>query len=204
MSQFEQPRAELRSKRLRNTHRAGVLLISGGIIFTIFNTIAESIYPNYSVRTDALSDLGALGHPTAILWDGQLFVSAVLAIAGMSLLVFKSSLSEFVPDRSVKILFLLAPVGALIVSLFPENFIIEVHYLGALITFVFGGISAIYAFRFTKSPFRYFSMLLGAISLVAIPFLADPALIGFGGMERLVVYPYTIWGIAFGAYLMAL
>ncbi|HXQ93411.1 MAG TPA: hypothetical protein VN739_10435, partial [Nitrososphaerales archaeon] len=64
-------------------------------------------------------------------------------------------------------------------------------------------ISAIYAYRFTKSPFRYFSITLGVISLVAIPFLGYSSLLGFGGIERLVVYPYTIWGIAFGAYLTA-
>jgi len=177
--------------------------MASGIVFTIMNTIAESIYPAYSVRTNALSDLGALGHSTAFLWDGQLFVSAALALTGMSLLVFRSSLSEFIQGRPVQLLFLLPPVGSLIVSIFPENTVLGIHTLGALVAFIFGALSALYAFRFTKSPFRYFSVLLGVVSLVAIPLLGDPSLLGFGGMERLVVYPSTLWGIAFGAYLTA-
>jgi hypothetical membrane protein len=118
--------------------------------------------------------------------------------------VFRSSLSEFVSGKPLKILYLLPSVGTLIVSLFPENSVLAIHTLGSFIIFVFGAISAIYAYRFTKSPFRYFSVLLGLISLVAIPLLADSSLLGYGGMERLVVYPYTIWGIAFGAYLTAM
>ncbi len=203
LSQSEQPRSEFRLQRAKNTRRAGALLLSGGIIFTVFNTIAEAVYPNYSVRTNALSDLGALGHSTSILWDGQLFVGGVLSIIAMSILVFRSSLSEFVPGKPVKILYLLPSVGTIIVSIFPENTILAVHSIGALIAFVFGGVSAIYAFKFTKSPFRYFSILLGVISLAAIPLLGDSSLIGFGGMERLVVYPYVIWGMTFGAYLTA-
>lgn len=201
MSQSEQPRAELRSLRVRNTRRAGIFLISSGIVFTIFNTIAEAIYPAYSVRTDALSDLGALGRSTTLLWDGQLFVCSALSFAGLYLLVYRSSISEFLEGRAVRILYLLPPVGSFIVSLFPENSILALHTLGTFIVFVFGAISAIYAFKFTKSPFRYFSLLLGVISLVAIPLLADSSLLGFGGMERLVVYPYIVWGIAFGSYL---
>ena len=204
LSQSEQSRAEFRSQRVRNTRRAGALLLSSGIIFVIFNTIAESIYPDYSVRADALSDLGALGHPTTFLWNGQLFVCGVLSLVGMSLIVFRSSLSEFVPGKSLRILFLLPSFGTLIVSLFPENTILAIHSFGSFTVFVFGAISAIYAFKITKSPFRYFSLILGLISLVAIPLLADSSLLGFGGMERLVVYPYTIWGIGFGAYLTAM
>jgi hypothetical membrane protein len=201
MSQSAQPRAEYRSQRVRITRRAGSMLLASGIIFTILNTVAESVYPGYSVRVDALSDLGALGHSTAFLWDGQLFICSILSLSGMVLLVFRSSLSEYLQDRPVQILYLLPSIGSLIVSLFPENTILAVHTLGAFVTFVFGAITAIYAYRFTKSPFRYFSLLLGLVSLVAIPLLADSSLIGFGGMERLVVYPYVLWGVAFGAYL---
>jgi hypothetical membrane protein len=203
MSQSEKSRTDLRSVRIKDTRRAGALMISSGLIFIILNTVAESIYPNYSVRTNPLSDLGALGHSTTLLWDGQLFASGLLTLVAVVLLVFRSSLSDFLESKPIKLLYLLPPMGTLIVSLFPENSLLAVHSLGALIAFVFGAISAIYAYRFTKSPFRYFSVALGIISLVAIPFLGDTSLLGFGGIERLVVYPYTIWGIAFGAYLTA-
>jgi len=204
MSQSEQTRPEIRQRRIKASHLAGSLLISAGIVFTIFNTIAESIYPNYVVRTAPLSDLGAIGHSTTFLWDGQLFVSGILALTGISLLIFRSSLSEYLQSTPVRIVYFLPIIGTLIVSLFPENSILAIHSLADFLALVFAPISAIYAFRFTKEPFRYFSVLLGMISLTAIPFLADPLLLGFGGVERLVVYPFSIWGIAFGAYLTAL
>jgi len=43
-------------------------MLAGGIVNIVLNTIAEGIYPNYSLRTNALSDLGALEAPTALLW----------------------------------------------------------------------------------------------------------------------------------------
>jgi hypothetical membrane protein len=71
---------DLSDRQLRDTRLAGALLASSGIVFMLLNTAAESIYPDYSVRTDALSTLGGIGQPTTVLWDGQLFVSGVLAI----------------------------------------------------------------------------------------------------------------------------
>jgi len=204
LSQSQHPRTDLRSQRLKITHLAGTLFLSAGIIFTIFNTIAESIYPGFNVGKDALSDLGASGYNTTLLWDGQLFIVSILGLLAVTLLLFRSSLSEYLQGTLIRILYLLPVIGSLIVSLVPDNTVLVVHSLGAFLTFVFRAISAIYAFRFTKAPFRYFSLLLGLVSLIAIPFLGDPSILGFGGVERIVAYPYTIWGIAFGAYLTAL
>lgn len=44
---------------------SGILQLSGGIVFFIFTTVAEALYPGYDIRTNALSDLGALGAPIA-------------------------------------------------------------------------------------------------------------------------------------------
>jgi hypothetical membrane protein len=204
LSQSQQPRTEPRSRRLKATHLAGAIFLAAGIIFTIFNTIAESIYPNFDVGKDALSNLGALGQNTTLLWDGQLFIASILGLLAVTLLLFRSSLSDYLQATPIRILYFLPGIGSVIVSLFPDNTVLAIHSLGAFTSFVFGAISAIYAFRFTKPPFRYFSLVLGIVSLGTIPFLGDPSILGFGGVERLVVYPYTIWGIAFGAYLTAL
>ncbi|MDH2901989.1 MAG: DUF998 domain-containing protein [archaeon] len=180
------------------------LLVSGAIIFFFFNTIAEGLYPNYSVKTNALSDLGALGAPTRFLWDGQLFVSGVLILIGVYLLFYKSTWATNIKRKNiVSVIYLLPAVGTILVSLFPENFIPAIHTVSAFITFVLGGISALYAYRLTKSPFRYFSLILGIISLAAIPFLEANRSLDFGLVERLVVYPFVIWTLAFGTYLMA-
>lgn len=169
------------------------------------NTVAEAMYPNYSVRTNALSDLGALGAPTRFLWDGQLFATGVLTLAGASILFFKSSWTRKVGMKRkniVSVIYLLPAVGTILVSLFPENYIPAVHSMSAFITFVMGGVSAMYAYRFTNSPYRYFSVALGAISLASIALLATGERVGFGLDERLVVYPFVIWVVTFGSYLM--
>lgn len=188
------------------TRLAASLLFAGGTLFLIMNTVAEAMYPNYSVGANALSDLGALGAPTRFLWDGQLFATGVLALAGIWILFFKSSWTQKVGVKNknlVSVIYLLPAVASILVSLFPENYIPVVHSLSALITFVMGGVSALYAYRFTSAPYRYFSVALGAISLVSLALLATGARFGFGLGERLVVYPFVLWVITFGSYLMA-
>ncbi len=179
----------------------GALLFSGGLIFVIFNTIAESIYPNYNVGNDALSNLGAIGANTRFLWDGQLFVSGLLSLVGIALFFYKSRCLDIAKRNAVSILYILPTLGAIMVSLVPENFNIELHTISAFITFVFGGIVAIYSGRIIKSPFRYFSVVLGLITLISLTQL-NGNLLGFGEAERLVVYPVVLWQLVFGTFLM--
>ena len=67
--------------------------------------------------------------------------------------------------KLIGMLFLLPSIGSILVSLFPENFVLAIHALGALIVFLMGGIIAIIAYKLTEPPFRYFSVLLGIIAL---------------------------------------
>ena len=186
-----------------NVRLAGALLLASGLVNIIFNTVAEGSYPGYSLRTNALSDLGAVGAPTALLWDGQLFVTGILSLAGI-VLFFRSSSLKIPRRRLTSVLYLLPPTGTIVVSLVPENTILAIHTGAALLIFTFGGISAMYAYRLISSPFRYFSLIIGIISLAATPLLGFPSIVGFGLAERLVVYPLGIWNIAFGSYLMSL
>ena len=139
-----------------NTRLAGSLELSAGIVFIVFNTIAESIYPGYSVRTNALSDLGALGRRITLLWDSQLFLTGLLSLLAIVIL-FRGTSLNIRGRRLTSVLYMLPPIGTIVVSLFPENSNLVIHTLGAFVNFLFGGIAAIYAYRFTRSPFRYFS-----------------------------------------------
>jgi len=188
------------AKPQSDTRLAGTLLCLSGTVFFVFNTIAESIYPDYSVHTNYLSDLGATGHPTTLLWDGQLFVAGALWLLGMYFFLRRSGRSK--PTLA---LYLLAPVGQITVSLCPENTVLAIHTIGALAAFIFGATSAVFTYRLTRSPFRYFSPLLGAITLVSLALFASGHYLGLGvgGMERMVVYPITIWLIMLGGYLTA-
>jgi hypothetical membrane protein len=78
------------------------------------------------------------------------------------------------------------------------------HVVGALVAFVLGGTVAISTYRFVRGPFRYFGLVLGTVALVAfVLFLTGQELsLGFGGMERMIIYPINLWAICFGAYLM--
>ena len=55
------------------------------------------------------------------------------------------------------------------------------------------------------STLRWFSVIFGVIGLVALSFFISGNYfgLGFGGMERIVAYPQTIWLIVFGAYVSA-
>lgn len=193
---------EVKSRPGINWARAGgASLFAGGLVFVIFNTIAESIYPGYNVGHDALSNLGAIGVNTRFLWDGQLFVSGLLSLIGVALFFFRSKALDISRRNVVSIFYILPTLGAITVSLFPENYNTTVHTIGAFITFVFGGIIAIYSGRFIKSPFRYFSIILGLITLISLSQISNSAL-GFGEVERLVVYPVVLWELTFGTYLM--
>ncbi len=184
---------------------AGSCLLAGGLIFMLFNTVAEGVYPNYVVGTRALSDLGALGMNTTVLWDGQLLVAGLLLLSGMYLLFNRSQFRVGLARvKWVGALFILPGVGAILVSLGPENSALGLlDVIGSLMAFFLGGVSAIYAYRLTSAPFRYFSVALGATALVVLPvvFVSTGE---FGLIERLVVYPYILWVVSFGSYLLAL
>ncbi len=63
------------------------------------------------------------------------------------------------------------------------------------------------AARVTTAPFRFVSLLLGAVSLLTLIstlFLGDGSpmtVLGIGGIERWIVYPMILWVIDFGGYL---
>lgn len=182
----------------RNDKLGGALFFSAGTQFLIINTIAESVYPNYSVRLNFLSDLG-VGQQTALMWNASLLLLGVLVILGSYYLFRGTGRQKFLVP------FLLAGLGPIVVAIFNENTIIAVHAIGAYTSFIFGGVSAILTYRLTRTPFRYFPAVLGVITLVAIVlFTAGQYLgMGVGGMERMIVYPELISLVSFGAYLLS-
>ena len=78
-----------------------------------------------------------------------------------------------------------------------------------MIAFIFEALTAIAVFRVTSAPFRFMSLGVGLLSLVAlfVSFLGDNSpvakSIGMGGVERWVVFPIILWLAFFGGYLLA-
>ncbi len=92
-------------------------------------------------------------------------------------------------------------------GIFPGDYG-TVHAIFALLTFVAGGVAAIVSYTLATSPFRYFSIVLGAVALAMLllyMIMGDSspvAALGIGGVERWVAYPILMWITGLGGHLM--
>ncbi len=184
--------------------RAGALMFVGAAQFFVFLTVAETMYPGYSITANTLSDLGATCKngscsipASADVFNGTVFALGALVFIG-SFLIY---ISRF---RLLGGLAALGAWGAMGVALFPET-AGSIHLLLSFVAFLFGSLAAVVSYTMLKRPFSYFAVVLGAVSLVALVLYAAGVYLGLGvgGMERMVVFPELIWIIGFGAYLMA-
>jgi len=190
-----------------NGQKAGSLLFVGGAQFAIFMIVAEAVYPKYSVSANYISDLGVWGQPSAPIFNPSIILFGLLVLT--SAYFFQRALAR----RGFSVILALTGLGALLVGFFPENTIVVIgvpviHSIGALTSFIFGGLAAISSYRVTKAPLNYFSAILGVSSLLALMLLLSTGSsgclgLGVGGMERMIVYPTLVWTICFGGYLMA-
>ena len=186
-----------------DSKRAGVLLTFSGAGFLILIMVLEAIYPNYSVHANTISDLLAIGTTTSLVGEPLAFAVAVSWIGGAYYLFRKSG------KRSLMALNLLPGTGLMLAVLSPENVNVAIHSVGAVVAFVPGPIAAILSYRMIKSPFRYFALSLGFLSLfgTVMEFGAYETAffqqtLGPGGWERVIVYPLLIWLIGFGSFLL--
>jgi hypothetical protein len=78
------------------------------------------------------------------------------------------------------------------------------HGVSSIMVFVLVFILAVYAYRFTRGPFRYISPVLGVVVLASsLSFMSGNYLgVGFGGMERVLIYSCETWLIGLGAYAL--
>ncbi len=196
MEKQEDIRAPSGFKSLR---LSGLLLLVSGAEFLLLTTLAESLYPNYSVRNNFLSDLGTV-EPSGTVWNTSIFLSGLLFVIGAYVL-FRSFGR---PRRIILVLYVLAGAGAMATGLLNENAFPDLHQIVSLMAFIFGGISAIVTYRLVRGPFKYVSALLGMFTLVSLVLLIAGFRQQFGNglMERLVAFPEIIWLMAFGGYLM--
>lgn len=175
---------------------AGVLFLFGSVEFILAMLVGEASLPTYSVSTNAISDLGV--GPTAPLFNGSVILLGLLVLGG-----------AYFYHRThrklwITVPFLAAGIGPIGVGLFPENTGAP-HAVFAFVSFAFGGLVALLIATQVAPPFRYASLLLGVTGLAALVLFAAGqfAGLGFGGMERMIVYPVLLWEAAFGGYLMS-
>ena len=189
---------------------AGILYSSAGFVLLMGIITAETKYPvfrHYTTRQE-ISDLGGtrppqglVTQPSAMIFDTIMLVTGVLLLAGAF------ALWRLYRDRVLTVMSALFGAGAFLVGIFPGN--TTPHPYVALIAFVFAPLTAIAVFRVTSAPFRFMSLGVGLLSLVALIAgeLGANSLfvksIGIGGTERWQVFPIILWLAFFGGYLLA-
>jgi hypothetical membrane protein len=189
---------------------AGILYSSAGFVLLMGIITAETKYPifrHYTTRQE-ISDLGGTSppqglvtQPSAMIFDTTMLIVGVLLLAGAFVLW------RLYQDRVLAVVSTLFGAGAFLVGIFPGN--TTPHPFVALIAFVFAPLTAIAVFRVTPAPFRFMSLGVGLLSLVALMAgeLGDNSFfvksIGIGGTERWQVFPIILWLAFFGGYLLA-
>lgn len=184
---------------------AGALIFIGAVQFVAGMLLAEFLYPRYSASDNYISDLGATCRDTCTVYQPSASIfNASVSLLGILLLLGAYFIWREFHSSLISVLFALAGAGAVGVGVFPETAGV-VHELVSLTAFLFGGLSAIFAFKLVKAPFTYFSVLLGITSLTALVLFISEVYLGLGpgGMERMVAYPVLLWATGFGGNLMS-
>jgi len=189
---------------------AGMLFFIAVTQFILCLTIAEALYPGYSVSENYISDLGV--GPSAIVFNSSVFLLGLLLLAGTYFLRHSSNF------KTVNILLLLMAIGAMGVGVFTKDFTLA-HGAVSSMAFFFAGLSAIASFKVLKKPLSLISIILGAMTLGALALFSSGMIasgsltsniaynsdfymgLGPGGMERMVVYPALMWLAGFGGHL---
>jgi len=186
--------------------RAGTALFVGVGQFAFFFALAEIYYPGYDVSTNTISDLGATceGGVCEFFQPSSDIFNASVVLLGISLLLTAYYLWKGSGSRALSLFEFLSGIGAMGVGVFNESYGVA-HVFFSAFTFFSIGIQALLVFKVAKPPLSYFSMVMGVMTLVATVLYGTDTYLGLGqgGMERMIVYPVIIGGLAFGGYLMA-
>ena len=226
--------AETRLKRSM-TRKAGMLWLVGTVQFILVMIIAQLAYSCsnyggcYNALSNPISNLGSAGMangnpayftylgqhiawPTSSLWfvfNYSIVLFGVLIIAGLFLVgyAFREGLA-----KSIWMVVLgLVALGVMGVGIFPEDTLLSIHSLSALMSFVGSGISlllvaaAMHGDRRWSAKWINYTIISGIFSLAAVVVFFFPSLglmpqwplwgnsFGFGGMERLISAPILLW-----------
>jgi len=122
---------------------AGMLFFIAATQFVLGLTIAEALYPGYSMSGNYISDLG-IG-PSSAIFNSSVFLLGLLLLIGTYFL-------RHIPDfKIVNTMLLLMAIGAMGAGVFTKDFR-TAHGAVASTAFFFSGLSAISSFKLLKKP----------------------------------------------------
>jgi len=184
---------------------AGVLYIIAVFQFFVFELVAETLYPGYSVTNNYISDLGAtcvnppstasciVHQPSATIFDTTLFLLGLLLLVGTFFVYYGTRKKTYFVVTAV------ADLAILLDGVFPEN-TGWIHGGLSVIIFLFIGISLIVAWTIANgSVFRYLVVAFGVLTLYFNYFSISA--VGNGGSEHLLVLSILSGILALGGYL---
>ena len=179
--------------------KAGACLFAGAAQFLMALALAETLYPDYSLSANPLSDLGAGAlQPSSAIFNGSVIVFGLSVVLGAAFAV------RGFGSRTLAAVLVLAGIGMVGVGIFTET-MLGPHLVFSFLAFFCSGVAAVLSFQVTDSPFRYFAAVLGGFALAALVLFitgVDFGL-GHGGIQRLIVYPALAWYMGFGAHTAA-
>ncbi len=178
-----------------NKKIAGLLLFIAGVVGVLGIILAEALYPDYSTSQNYISDLGV--GPSALIFNSSVFILGLLVVAGSYFIQKAFSTRLFTIPLAI------TGIGAMGVGIFTED-AGTLHVIFSLITFLFAGITTILAYKLTKPPLSYLSIILGALTILALVLFGSETYLGLGkgGMERMIAYPTLLWSVGFGGHLI--
>lgn len=189
---------------MNNRTIAGLALFLLPSLFLTALMWGEAMAPGYSVRDNAISDLGIIDE-TAALFTLTLAATGALSIVGGYFL--------YSDDRRTGrfLLYILAGVGAIGAGAISLNDPSGLHGLFALLAFLFFNLLPLATIRHVERPLKAIAVVTGTLGMIflVVMFVSDAGMIdlfgpiGHGGTERMIAYPPMIWMFAYGSMLMS-
>lgn len=186
---------------------AGVLYVVAVFQFFLFELVAETLDPGYSVARDYISDLGGrcvnppstlhcvVHQPTAGIFDVTVSVLGLMLLAGTVFVYLGTRKRLYFVTAAV------ADLSILLVGVFPEPSGWP-HAILSVILFYALGISLIFAWTVAnRDLIRYLVVAAGVLTLFFNVDNVAAGTIGVGGQERLVVLSGLVGVLALGGYL---
>jgi hypothetical membrane protein len=189
---------------------AGALFFIAAAQLILSITVAEALYPGYSISGNYISDLGT--GPSALIFNSSIFLFGLLVATGTY------SMKSVPCFKAINAFFFLMAVGAMGVGVFNQDFA-YIHSVFAILAFLCGGLTALASARVLDKPFSMISIAMGAMTLGALALFSAGIVtsgsmtsdiaydsffymgLGPGGMERMILYPAVIWLAGFSIFL---